>query len=44
VVRVNDRGPAPRLWRAIDLSRGAAAKIGMLGVGVGRVTIQVVER
>lgn len=35
-VTVNDRGPYIR-GRSLDLSRGAAAKLGMIGAGVGRV-------
>jgi rare lipoprotein A len=37
VVRVNDRGPALRTGRFLDLSRSAAERIGMIGVGVGKV-------
>lgn len=37
VVVVNDRGPAP-LSRVLDLSRGAAAAIGLLPAGVGEVS------
>jgi rare lipoprotein A len=42
-VRINDRGPyiADRI---IDLSKGAAAKIGMIEQGTARVTITVLER
>lgn len=43
VVRINDRGPAKWTGRCIDLSRGAAARIGMIGAGVGRVRIEVVK-
>lgn len=40
VVRINDRGPyAP--GRVIDLSREAAEEIGLLGAGVGEVTLEV---
>ena len=39
VVTVNDRGPYSR-GRVIDLSRAAAAQIGMLGSGVAHVRIQ----
>ena len=41
-VRINDRGPFVR-GRIIDLSRAAASEIGMLGPGVARVEIRVVE-
>ena len=42
VVRVNDRGPFIR-GRQLDLSRGAAARIGMLGRGVARVQVERVK-
>ncbi len=32
IVRVNDRGPAKRLHRCIDLSYGAARSLGLTGV------------
>lgn len=41
-VRVNDRGPFIR-GRQLDLSRGAAARIGMLGRGVARVSVERVK-
>lgn len=37
VVRVNDRGPAARTGRSLDLSLGAARAIGMTGAGAARV-------
>jgi rare lipoprotein A len=40
IVKINDRGPARRLNRIIDLSEGAARKIGMLKNGVGKVRIE----
>ena len=40
VVRVSDRGPAARTGRSLDLSRGAAALLGLTRVGVGRVSIE----
>lgn len=40
VVRITDRGPFIR-GRSLDLSRGAAAAIGLVSVGVGRVTAEV---
>ena len=40
VVRINDRGPFIR-GREIDLSRGAARKIGMINSGVTRVQLEV---
>lgn len=42
VVRINDRGPFVK-GRIIDLSRAAAARIGMLGSGVAEVEIEVVS-
>lgn len=40
VVRINDRGPFHGN-RVIDLSRGAANAVGMLGTGVARVKLDV---
>ena len=37
MVRVNDRGPARWTGRDLDLSRAAAAKLGMIRAGHGRV-------
>jgi rare lipoprotein A len=42
-VRVTDRGPFGDTSRIIDLSRGAAAKLGMLKAGVVNVKLRVVE-
>ncbi len=42
VVRVNDRFPAHK-GRIIDVSRGAARVIGLIGPGTGRVRVEVVE-
>ena len=39
VVTITDRGPARRLHRVIDLSRAAAAKLGMIDAGVARVCL-----
>ncbi len=44
VVRINDRGPAAWTGRGLDLSRGAARVIGMIGAGVARVSYSVVGR
>src|SRR5437763_876989 len=41
VVVVRDRGPAARLHRDLDLSRGAARLLGMITVGVAWVTYQI---
>lgn len=40
VVRVNDRGPFVK-GRLIDVSRGAARKLGMLGSGIATVRLKV---
>lgn len=40
VVRINDRGPAASTGRALDLSRGAAAALGLTPAGVGLVLIE----
>ena len=42
VVRINDRFP-PYKGRLIDLSRGAARAIGLIGPGTGEVRVEVVE-
>jgi rare lipoprotein A len=41
VVRINDRFPSHK-GRAIDLSRGAAKAIGLVGPGTGTVRLEVV--
>lgn len=41
-VRINDRGPFVE-GRIIDLSYGAARKIGMVGPGTARVRLEVIE-
>ena len=38
-VRINDVGPAKWTGRAIDLSKAAAAKLGMIRAGVGSVCL-----
>lgn len=40
VVRVNDRGPARWTGRVLDLSRGAARSLAMLGAGVAPVCVE----
>jgi rare lipoprotein A len=40
VVRINDR--FPRRDRVIDLSRGAARTLGLIGPGTGRVRLEVI--
>jgi len=42
VVRINDRFPQHK-GRAIDLSREAARRIGLVGPGTGRVRLEVVR-
>ena len=42
VVKINDRGPFVE-GRIIDLSRAAADELGMVGRGVARVTIEIVD-
>jgi rare lipoprotein A (peptidoglycan hydrolase) len=42
VVRINDRFPSHK-GRAIDLSRGAAKAIGLIGPGTGQVRLEIVE-
>lgn len=41
-VRVNDRGPFVGT-REIDLSKGAASKIGMIGAGTAKVRLEIVK-
>lgn len=43
VVTVNDRGPFVR-GRQVDLSYAAAREIGLVGDGVGRVAVEVLDR
>jgi rare lipoprotein A (peptidoglycan hydrolase) len=43
VVRINDRGPFIK-GRSIDLSRGAAARIGMVQTGVARVRMEILGK
>lgn len=42
VVRINDRFPGTK-GRIIDVSRGAAKRIGLIGPGTGRVRLEVVR-
>ena len=44
VVRINDRGPFGNRSRIIDLSLGAARKLGIIDAGVAPVTIEVLSR
>lgn len=43
LVRINDRGPYA-LGRVIDLSRAAADRIGLTGLGIKQVAVTVVDR
>ena len=43
VVRINNRGPYIK-GRIIDLSKGAAAQIGMVGSGLARVRMEIIGR
>ncbi len=43
-VMVNDRGPFGNSRRIIDLSRSAAASLGMLGQGIAPVTLRILSR
>jgi rare lipoprotein A len=43
VVRINDRGPAKWTGRCIDLSLGAARKLGMVKRGVAPVRLHVIR-
>jgi len=40
VVRINDRGPYVR-GRILDLSRAAAAELGMVSRGIARITLEI---
>jgi rare lipoprotein A len=42
IVRINDRGPFLK-DRIIDLSKGAAEKIGMIGPGTAEVHLEILE-
>jgi rare lipoprotein A len=42
VVRINDRGPFIK-GRIIDVSRGAATELGMIGRGVAMVDLQIIR-
>jgi rare lipoprotein A len=42
VVRINDRGPFIK-GRIIDVSRGAASELGMIGRGVAMVDLQIIR-
>lgn len=42
IVRINDRGPSTR-GRVIDISRRAAEVLGMVGAGLSRVEVEIVQ-
>lgn len=42
IVRINDRGPYKK-GRIIDVTKGVAEKLGMIGSGVAPVTVEVVR-
>ncbi|MDH2998257.1 hypothetical protein A1D22_10190 [Pasteurellaceae bacterium LFhippo2] len=42
IVRINDRGPFVK-GRVIDISKAAAAKIGLLNKGLGKVKVEVLK-
>lgn len=42
-VTVTDRGPHPRLHRALDLARGAAERLGIVGRGVIRARLTILS-
>jgi len=42
-VKINDRGPYHK-GRIIDLSKGAARELGMLGAGTARVRVEVIAK
>lgn len=43
-LEINDRGPAKKTQRLIDLSRAAAKRLGFASAGVTRVRVEVVEK
>ena len=43
-VKINDRGPWDNRARIIDLSRTAAAQLGIIREGVAPVTLEVIKR
>lgn len=42
-VTVNDRGPHPRLRRALDLAQGAAERLGIIGRGVIHARLAIIS-
>lgn len=43
-VEINDRGPAKKTKRLIDLSKAAAKKLGFASAGVTKVRVEVIEK
>lgn len=43
LVRITDRGPYAQ-GRIIDLSRGAAERIGLIGLGIKQVALTIIDR
>jgi rare lipoprotein A len=43
LIRINDRGPARKLHRVVDLSKGAFAKIADLKLGLITVKVEVIK-
>jgi rare lipoprotein A len=43
-VEINDRGPAKKTKRLIDLSKAAAKKLGFASAGVTQVRVEVIEK
>lgn len=43
IVLINDRGPAKWTGRNLDLSRGAARRLGIIKAGVARVHMQIMR-
>jgi rare lipoprotein A len=43
IVTVNDRGPAAWTGRSLDVSRGAAVRLGLIESGVGRVRVALIN-
>lgn len=43
IVRINDRGPYPK-GRIIDLSKSAAEKLNLVGKGIGKVKIELINQ
>lgn len=43
-LEINDRGPAKKTQRLIDLSKAAAKRLGFASAGVTRVRVEVIEK